>query len=357
MINTTHGTCSRPFEANCSDLETLIGLLSRFNSDFVSGLDRHTLFDRLLAGVMSHTESTYGFVSERIEGTENAILLKIHGMRMPVDQGGAQLKEDSEQLVEIPEDSMVGSLFHTGTPVISNEPATDPRIACELPGNPQLTNLLCVPLRINDRATGLIAIGNREGGYDRAMAIHLAPLVNSMAALLQAERKSESAYFDSLTGLPNQKMFKERLIIEASRHTRRRQPLSMLYMDIDHFANYRNNRGPLATEACLKRVAEVIKDNLRTEDYLVRLNDNHFAALLADTPGVRAVVVAEKLRQAVANQQIEIEKLGITISPSVSIGLATLTADGKPLDSFRHAAETALKTAHEHGGNQVQASK
>ncbi|MBU0500367.1 MAG: sensor domain-containing diguanylate cyclase [Gammaproteobacteria bacterium] len=350
------GSCSRPFEATCKDYEVLISLLSRFNSDFVSGTERSILFDRLLAGVMTHTESDYGFITE---STETEGILKIHALRQSRngDVSGIPWQPETSSQLEFPllPGSVIDDLFHSGMPVISNRPFQDTRSLGTLPGNPMLRNFLAIPLSIRDKVSGLVAIGNRKGGFDRSLILHLAPLANGMAALIEADRHAERAYFDHLTGLPNEHVFLERFNAESSRHVRRRLPLSLLRLEIDHFNNYRNNHGIKTAETCVRRIAGTLIGNLRAEDCVVRVGPGQFAALLSDTPSFRAVVVAEKLRQAVVKSPIEIEGLETLMAPTLSIGLVTLPSGGRSYQAMMLVADKALQQAKADGGNQVSA--
>ncbi|OGT90176.1 MAG: hypothetical protein A2514_10630 [Gammaproteobacteria bacterium RIFOXYD12_FULL_61_37] len=355
---TPPGNCSRPFEPKCRDFEVLVALLSRFSSDFASGTDRATLFDRLLSGLMMHTESAYGFIGEyqEVEGALG-IRLRIHALRLLDGDGDEPLIREAappEEFNLLPE-SLIEGLFKSRMPVISNQSTLSYRLFGPLPGAPSLDNFLGIPLLIRDQVSGLVAIGNREGGYDRALAVHLAPLANSMAALIEADRHAVRAYFDPLTGLPNELVFIERFNTESSRHVRRRLPLSLLRLEIDHFNNYRNNHGPTATEACIKRIAEILSHNLRAEDCVVRTGPGQFAALLSETPSVRAVVVAEKLRQAITRSPIQVEGIAAPMSPSVSVGIVTQPAEGRSLNAMMEAASQALQQAKASGGNQVSA--
>ena len=341
----------RPFDPSYADLNALITLLSRFTSDFVSGVDRPTLLDRLLAGILTLTNAHYGFVAEGVGSNgEDGITLDIDAMRNNAINGDKPTSEEVSGKIEIPHQSLLGDLFQTALPIISNDYRNDQKAVCRLPGNPDLINFIAIPLQIRNQVIGLIGIGNRERGFDRSLAVHLAPIANNMAALIEANRNTEQAYYDPLTGLPNEQIFLQRYQAESSRHIRKRKPLSLLYLEVDHLNNFRNNYGHMAVETCLKQIAATLSENLRVEDCVVRAGPDQFAALLTETPNVRAVLVAEKLRQALG------KTLGQTtaIAPTVSIGLTSITTEEKPFDTVLKTAKEALKKAQDNGGNQVQ---
>jgi diguanylate cyclase (GGDEF)-like protein len=358
MKEATHGFCSAPFDESFDGLKGLMDLLSRFHSDYLSNIAAFERFERMLSGLISHTGSSYGFVAKRVECTgDDRLILKILSLHSPaVEPMREQYVDGDIQNIDTSHDSLISSLFRDGIPVISSDMATDPRAKTPLPGEPAINTFLSLPIRVGGDTQGILALGGRQGGYDQAILQHLTLVANTLATLMMAEQRPDSHFIDPLTGLISLQAFSTRFAIEASRHSRKRLPLSLLHIEIDHFNNYKKHHGETATKICLKQVAKILASNLRTEDCVVHLRDGRFAALLSETPGIRAVVVAEKLRQSICIKPIEIDELGTTLSPTISIGLTTLTVGGTPLEELSSAADHALSSARHQGGNQVQAS-
>ena len=348
MNNPANG---QPFKPTYDELNDLISLLTRFTTDFVSGVDRSSILDRLLAGMLTLVDADYGFIAENnsVEDSEE-IVLNLEALRK---NNQTSSSEELESNIDIAPDSLIGNIFNSALPLISNE-TTDQTLGLKiLPGNPSLVNYIAIPLHIRDQVIGIILLGNRPTGFDRGIAVHLAPIANSIAALMESGRNEEQAYYDPLTGLHNQKAFQQRYQVEASRHTRKRLPLSLLLIEVEHLNNYRNNYGIVAVDNCIKQIANTLAENLRTEDCVVRTNPDQFVALLTETPNVRAVMVAEKLRQAVASALKELA----TINPSLSIGLTTAVSEQKDFKIVLSNATKALEKALLNGGNQVQSEK
>ena len=147
-------------------------------------------------------------------------------------------------------------------------------------------------------------------------------LSESLKRGLEYEDLLEHANHDVLTGLPNRRIFNERIkgMMESSR--RYNHPLTILSMDLDHFKDINDTRGHLAGDEVLKSVAKVLDDAVRSADLLVRMGGDEFLLVLENTNRSGAEVLAERLCNAIDELDIwayENVKLG------VSVGLAQLT--------------------------------
>jgi diguanylate cyclase (GGDEF)-like protein len=156
---------------------------------------------------------------------------------------------------------------------------------------------------------------------------------------------------DGLTNLPNRRAFEDAMQREFSRSTRYNRPLSLLVIDIDHFKKINDVHGHLAGDAALRQFATLLKVNLRRDDVAGRMGGEEFAVLLPEIDGVGAKITAEKLRQLTARHRFEFE--GALMPLTVSLGVATRTAeDQDPMEIYRRADEL-LFTAKRAGRNRV----
>ena len=104
----------------------------------------------------------------------------------------------------------------------------------------------------------------------------------------------------------------------------------------------------------LQRLGEVLRNALRKEDMLVRFGGEEFLVLLPDVPGPGAVVVAGRLRKAVASEAIVLGELSLTAT--VSAGVAARLDEGpESVDTLVARAEEALALAKRRGRNRVVA--
>ncbi|AMP04781.1 sensor domain-containing diguanylate cyclase [Collimonas pratensis] len=164
---------------------------------------------------------------------------------------------------------------------------------------------------------------------------------------------------DSLTGLANRRHFDSTLRDEFSRATRNANSLALVMIDVDYFKQYNDIYGHLAGDECLRQISEVVKASKnRPGDLAARYGGEELAVLLPDTNLAGAIAVAEKIRQAIYNLQIEhaFGPVGmITISAGVE-AFVPLRDDNIPFELIQ-AADKAMYAAKAAGRNCVRSSE
>jgi diguanylate cyclase (GGDEF)-like protein len=129
---------------------------------------------------------------------------------------------------------------------------------------------------------------------------------------------------DAVTGLSNRRYFNETIASEWDRAERSSEPLSLLFIDVDHFKAYNDTYGHLQGDDALIQVANILKSHLRrSADMAARYGGEEFVLLLPNTPLDGARVVAEKLLAAV--DRLRIEHLGSHTAPHVTISIGVTT--------------------------------
>lgn len=179
--------------------------------------------------------------------------------------------------------------------------------------------------------------------------------------LLSANRELERinrelevlSYKDTLTGLYNHRAFQERLREEMARARRYGQSLSLLYGDIDNFADLNRELGYQIGDEILRTVAEVIcssdsRARVRDSDIVARYAGEEFVVLLPETDKQGAVIKADRLRDAVARAEIPGPR-----SVTMSFGVAAFPEDANAAPELIRCAEAALQAAKRNGRNQV----
>ncbi|HUP29411.1 MAG TPA: GGDEF domain-containing protein [Usitatibacter sp.] len=222
---------------------------------------------------------------------------------------------------------------------------------------------LCFALR----GIGAVFAAHPMAGFESptgfAAATFLACFAAALAAtlgflLLQKERADAEALrlatMDALTGAYNRRTFHEAAERELSRARRAGTPLSMILVDIDHFRAVNEKYGHAVGDQVLARFADIVRGALRKEDMLVRFGGEEFLVLLPDVPGPGAVVVAGRIRRAVA--AAEIEASGQRFALTASLGVAARLDEGpESVDGLLARAGSALALAKERGRNRVVA--
>ncbi|PVZ90341.1 hypothetical protein C9426_02910 [Serratia sp. S1B] len=158
------------------------------------------------------------------------------------------------------------------------------------------------------------------------------------------------ARYDALTGLHNRRAFNNYIEYLFEQMSRTQQVYAVLLMDIDFFKKVNDTYGHEVGDHVLQRVAELLPSAIRTTDFVARFGGEEFVVLLPATVLDEAVLVAEKIRQTIAQESI-IENHPITVSIGVSVALQQ---DAEVNDTIRRA-DKCLYIAKEQGRNQVVA--
>jgi diguanylate cyclase (GGDEF)-like protein len=168
--------------------------------------------------------------------------------------------------------------------------------------------------------------------------------------LVLFDQVKSMAIRDALTGLYNYGYFKEALHYEVEKSRRYKVPLSLFFMDIDDFKQVNDTLGHLKGDKALRQVAAILKQGIRQADLLCRYGGDEFVILLSQTPPDQAMVLAERLRQDIA--QSAMNRLEKRCKVTVSIGVAGLEP-GMSTENLIKAADEAHYRAKQAGKNRV----
>ena len=161
----------------------------------------------------------------------------------------------------------------------------------------------------------------------------------------------ELAITDELTQLFNSRHFCKQLDMEIYRSKRYKHPLSLLFLDVDHFKKYNDAYGHLQGDKVLIRLGQIIKSCLRTMDSAYRYGGEEFTVILPETEGKEALIVAPRIRAS-----MEAEKFtpgsGKIVNVTISIGVTEYCPDER-VSSFVERADKAMYIAKQEGRNQV----
>lgn len=169
------------------------------------------------------------------------------------------------------------------------------------------------------------------------------------------------ATLDALTGFYNRRQLDERIKQEISSARRKHTSLCAIMIDIDFFKKVNDTYGHSTGDFILKTVSKIIRSRLREYDIAARYGGEEFAILLPFTDETEAAMVAERLRKAVENKVIDIEKVNTkndikTIKITISLGIYQFKSADKTQDLLMNA-DKALYEAKESGRNMVKIYK
>ncbi|MEB2337642.1 MAG: EAL domain-containing protein [Nitrospirales bacterium] len=208
----------------------------------------------------------------------------------------------------------------------------------------------------------LQAEGVREEETDELTVIGTAQDITERK---QAERAIHRlAYYDSLTGLANRVLFKDRLSHAISHAERHGQTLATLFIDLDRFKVINDTLGHTVGDLLLTQVAERLSESVRQSDSvarhadqepshaLARLGGDEFTILLTALPNPEdAGRVARRILEALAHP-FNIE--GHEVFIAASIGISIYPSDGATVEALLKNADTAMYHAKEQGRNNCQ---
>ncbi len=168
-------------------------------------------------------------------------------------------------------------------------------------------------------------------------------------ALTEAERRAQT---DPLTGVLNRRSLVERLDAACLRAKARGLPISLLFIDLDHFKQINDTWGHLAGDACLLAVIRPIQAELRQSDVIGRYGGEEFVVILSSADAPAAQAIAGRILQRVAD--LRVDGFGPPIRLTCSIGVATSDELGVWGEQLISRADAAVYAAKSSGRNQVK---
>lgn len=209
-----------------------------------------------------------------------------------------------------------------------------------------LRSVALLPMERQGRLIGSLNLGSRDS--ERFTRGHATDFLARMATIASVclenaanrERLFLSSLTDALTGLYNRRYLTRRLEEEIARAQRYAQPLSCLFVDVDHFKRINDTFGHAAGDEVLRELAARLRGHLRPSDVAVRFGGEEFALLLPQTAAREAVRIAERMRAMVNGEPVR-TRAGM-VPVTVSIGVAQARPE---LGERREAVGNALLAA------------
>ncbi|CAD6549287.1 sensor domain-containing diguanylate cyclase [Paraburkholderia metrosideri] len=178
-------------------------------------------------------------------------------------------------------------------------------------------------------------------------------------SIVQREREEavaklqEYADRDGLTGIANRRYFEARLRDEFTRWQRYGGDMSVLLFDLDHFKKINDQFGHGVGDTVLRLMAQRVSAVLRAQDSFGRFGGEEFALLLPCTPLADAMVVADKIRNVIAETPVEVQ--GTTVQVTASVGGAAARQGTPSYEVLINEADAALYSAKRQGRNRTVA--
>ena len=179
---------------------------------------------------------------------------------------------------------------------------------------------------------------------DRTMVDH-----QLAAAVEQEEGSRNAALHDSLTGLPNRVLFKDRLVHGIAQAKRHRWTLAVMFLDLDKFKSINDTYGHQAGDAVLQTVAMRFKHNIREDDTVSRYGGDEFLCLLTHLHEQKDIaMIATKLLKAIrAPCNVSVRDVVVNPCLGASIGISVYPRDGATASALIKSADEAMYGAKE----------
>jgi diguanylate cyclase (GGDEF)-like protein len=300
---------------------------------------------------------------ELVSAEDSHIFLYDHG----VLSFGAALFEGHQQRSPIMNPRPHGMTYQVareGKLIVVNDTMTDPLFE----DRRWKGSIIGIPLKIGNKVLGVMNVALQRAhtftdneiqvleflGDQASIAIQNAKLYEQAQQEIADRKRAEKAIqhlanHDALTGLPNRRLFNERIILEISRAQRNKQKIGVMLFDLDQLKNVNDTYGHNVGDMLLQAVAQRLLGLLRKSDTIARMGGDEFILILPEMQHqADAIQTAERILDALSTPfHLETYQVNIT----TSIGVAFYPDDGGEPESLTKKADIAMYKAKEKGGN------
>jgi diguanylate cyclase (GGDEF)-like protein/PAS domain S-box-containing protein len=238
-------------------------------------------------------------------------------------------------------------------------------IACQHLIKSSTTDCLCVPMVAQGNTVGVLHLEfqsaelRRDSGSEsfrdsrQRLAISAASQIAlSLASLQLRETLREQSIRDPLTHLFNRRFLEESLARELQMAARKKQSISVLFLDLDHFKRFNDTFGHAAGDMVLQSLADLFQSFFRATDICCRYGGEEFAIVLPESSSQDAAIRADMLRAEVKGLRLQYKKQTLG-SLTVSIGIAAFPEHGSTSDELLKVADQCLYESKARGRDVV----
>jgi diguanylate cyclase (GGDEF)-like protein len=257
-------------------------------------------------------------------------------------------------------EGIAGWVAQTGKPTIVNDVSKDPRFARRFDSETHFKtrSILCAPLISRGRTIGVVQVINRRGGrFTQADLDLLLTLVEPCAIAIENailfQRTEQLTITDDLTKLFNSRYLNVYIGREIKRCKRHGIPLSIIFLDLDGFKSVNDQHGHLAGSRTLTEVGGILAEAVRESDILARYGGDEFVVVLPETPPGGALVIAERIRRAIASHPF-LRDEGLEARISASFGIASYPDHALTPEGLIQKADQAMYRVKEKDKNGIE---
>jgi diguanylate cyclase (GGDEF)-like protein len=243
-------------------------------------------------------------------------------------------------------EGVAGWVAENGETLIVPEGFNDPRIrAREAGGLPAVRSLIALPLRGRKGTQGVIEILNPRAEMSDYTIAFLHILADHAAIAIENARDvariQQLTISDDTTGLYNVRHLYDVLGRELSRSKKQKLPVSLAFLDLDHFKYVNDEHGHLIGSELLAHTARRLRELSRQQDCCFRYGGDEFVILMPETAAEAALDLTQSLHRELMDSQFQM-KSGLQLRVSASVGLASAPEDGAAVHAIIGTADARM---------------
>ena len=280
-------------------------------------------------------------------GADGAVVRELPGANALLDRLHAMLERHAEAFDRAPDQAEVAALR---ADLLTFEAPLQDLVLSRSHRNAEESSNLQWRLR-ELRTAGWVALVGLLASAAILIALLYREIRTTRRLLVRTEesrlRIEHLAHHDALTGLPNRRLFEDRLVQARAVAARARRRLALLYRDLDGFKDINDSLGHRAGDDLLKGVADRLRTTVRGGDTIARIGGDEFAVVQVElrTPTDAATLADRLMTAASAPMRIGQQELVV----GTSVGIAIFPDDGSTADELRANADVALYSAKSSG--------
>jgi diguanylate cyclase (GGDEF)-like protein/PAS domain S-box-containing protein len=354
IVITSNVTAQKLYDEKVARLNRIHSVLSGINSAIVRIRDRQLLFDEACRIVVDHGKFRFARIA-----LWDAAGNRLHSVAKSGESIDAFVPSRYiDQDIDIPrEPGYPGDEFRSKHPSFCNDIADDLRMAERREAYLKcgIRAIILLPLTIAGQSAGILFIYSAVPDVFTEEEVKLLEELSgdvsfALEHIQKAEQLNYLAYYDELTGLPNLRLFQDRLGQLMEKAVLSNAPLGVIVMDIERFRHINDSFGRKAGDELLKAIADRIKIAVgdQRRDRIARMGPNSFAVIITTTSD--SAVITQRLEAALSTAfGTPIMIAGENLLISMKSGIALFPGDGTDPESLLRNAEAALKEAKSSG--------
>jgi diguanylate cyclase (GGDEF)-like protein len=256
-------------------------------------------------------------------------------------------------------EGVAGWVVEHGETLLVPEAENDPRVMQASGAKAQkVRSVIALPLRGRKGTHGAIEIFNPRADQLTDYTIAFLHILADHAAIAienahDVARIQELTITDDCTNLYNARHLYEVLRRELERYSRLKLPVSLAFLDLDHFKQVNDVHGHLVGSELLRRIGDRLQTLSRKQDWCFRYGGDEFVILMPVTNRPTAQLQATNVLRALMKTEFQM-KNGLKLHVSASVGLATAPDDGTAVHAIIGIADARMYDVKIHGRGAVR---